>query len=502
MKNYFVGMEAEQRERYEEYGDRVARLLAITKRRPLMKEEFDKLQKFLACMRMICDTPFILDPECRLCPKLSELAEILEDVMQSGTSKALIFSEWERMLHLTRDLAKEMKLKFAWHTGSVPQRQRREEINRFKQDPECRLFISTDSGATGLNLQAANIVINLDLPWNPAKLEQRIARAWRKHQTRSVEVINLVCEDSIEHRMVAMLAQKQQLADGVLDGRGDLHSMKMPSGKTAFIERLQGLMGTVAPKAVARAESPKLDVDSRGIDALDRFRQDMLSRLDNRLLGLESHTQPNGRCSILAVVDDSPDRVKPIIERLLRECFDGAEEPPLLELVDRHTLETIQRLSQAGFLKVETAHARTLYTTPLISSPVKEERERLREQARMIMTETARKIKLSAHLQAGGFSVEALPILSDAVELSLKALCCLAGEKIDTSSDPVPLAQVEGLLTTKQLVSGDAAFFIARLRDSKKSAETVAEETANSLVTTGFQFMDRAEQAVARSLIS
>jgi superfamily II DNA/RNA helicase len=395
-----------------------------------------------------------------------------------------------------------MRLKFAWHTGSVPQRKRREEINRFKQDPECRLFISTDSGATGLNLQAANIVINLDLPWNPAKLEQRIARAWRKHQTRSVEVINLVCEDSIEHRMVAMLAQKQQLADGVLDGRGDLHSMKMPSGKTAFIERLQGLMGTVAPKAVARAESPKLDVDSRGIDAFDRFRQDMLSRLDNRLLGLESHTQPNGRCSILAVVDDSPDRVKPIVERLLRECFDGPEEPPLLELVDRHTLETIQRLSQAGFLKVETAHARTLYTTPLISSPVKEERERLREQARMIMTETARKIKLSAHLQAGGFSVEALPILSDAVELSLKALCCLAGEKIETSSDPVPLAQVEGLLTTKQLVSGDAAFFIARLRDSKKNAETVAEETANSLVTTGFQFMDRAEQAVARSLIS
>jgi len=49
------------------------------------------------------------------------------------------------------------------------------KINRFKQDPACRLFLSTDSGATGLNLQTANVVINLDLPWNPAKLEQRIA---------------------------------------------------------------------------------------------------------------------------------------------------------------------------------------------------------------------------------------------------------------------------------------------------------------------------------------
>jgi len=43
-------------------------------------------------MRMICDTPFILDPECKLCPKLSELAQILENMMQSGTSKALVFS--------------------------------------------------------------------------------------------------------------------------------------------------------------------------------------------------------------------------------------------------------------------------------------------------------------------------------------------------------------------------------------------------------------------------
>ena len=66
------------------------------------------------------------------------------------------------------------------------------EINTFKSDPGCRVFLSTDSGAAGLNLQNASVVINCDLPWNPAKLEQRIARAWRKHQTRAVTVIHLV----------------------------------------------------------------------------------------------------------------------------------------------------------------------------------------------------------------------------------------------------------------------------------------------------------------------
>ena len=87
----------------------------------------------------------------------------------------------------------------------MPQDRRRAEIARFKRDPDCRLFLSTDSGSVGLNLQIASSVINLDLPWNPAKLEQRIARAWRKNQMRTVDVINLVTEDSIRARDAAVL---------------------------------------------------------------------------------------------------------------------------------------------------------------------------------------------------------------------------------------------------------------------------------------------------------
>ena len=100
-----------------------------------------------------------------------------------------------------------MGLGHAWHIGTVPQPQRRAEIRRFKNDPDCRLFLSTDSGSVGLNLQVADVVINLDMPWNPAKLEQRIARAWRKHQKNPVQVINLVSEHSIEHRMLSLLEQ-------------------------------------------------------------------------------------------------------------------------------------------------------------------------------------------------------------------------------------------------------------------------------------------------------
>ena len=82
----------------------------------------------------------------------------------------LVFSEWERMLELVRELAAEMGIEAAWHTGSVPQQRRRAEIMRFKKDPRCRLFLSTDSGSLGLNLQVASAVVNVDLPWNPARL--------------------------------------------------------------------------------------------------------------------------------------------------------------------------------------------------------------------------------------------------------------------------------------------------------------------------------------------
>ena len=208
------------------------------------------LQQLLACMRMICDTPAILDPDCRVSPKLEELERILGDLLEDPDRKIIVFSEWERMLTMVRELAGEMGVEAAWHTGSLPQERRRAEINRFKHDPACRLFLSTDSGSVGLNLQVASAVINVDLPWNPAKLEQRIARAWRKNQTRSVTVVNLVTEDTIEHSILHLLGQKQALADGVLDGEGDLAALKMPSGRGAFIERMQAHDGR--PPAAAR----------------------------------------------------------------------------------------------------------------------------------------------------------------------------------------------------------------------------------------------------------
>ncbi|MGH8471338.1 MAG: DEAD/DEAH box helicase [Gammaproteobacteria bacterium] len=247
---------------------------------------------------MICDTNYILDPNDRACPKLGELEKILEECRDNAGVKVLVFSEWERMLELVRDLCRKRGLGCAWHTGSVPQLRRRAEINLFKNDPDCRVFLSTDSGSTGLNLQNASVVINCDLPWNPARLEQRIARAWRKFQSRPVTVINLVSQDTIEERMLGTLANKQALAEGVLERKGDLAAIPFGGGKQAFLDRLNQLIQPAPPASLA-APQPLFPAD-RARAFAERARE----RLNGALIRCEEQYPLEGSHSVLLVVVD------------------------------------------------------------------------------------------------------------------------------------------------------------------------------------------------------
>ena len=481
INNYFVKMAPEQQLRYEDYNFRVAKLLTMLHKRPLTKEELELLQKWLACMRMICDTPYILDRDCRLSPKLTELESILEEVLVLKENKVLIFSEWERMLDLVRETADAMDVGFAWHTGSVPQKMRREEINRFKNDPD---FLSSDSGSVGLNLQAANVVINLDLPWNPAKLEQRIARAWRKHQTRPVSVINLVCENSIEHRMLGLMSQKQQLADGVLDGRGDLDSIKMPSGRVAFIERIQELMGVDLAKAVPVAKAAKpveRPTPAALADPYEMLRDDLSARLSERLLLLEVSGNGTDRKSVLAVVDGAAAQLAPVIEKSLRDRFGENGNAPLLEILDRHTYETINKLLDSGVFKRSAPHVR-LHQSPLLADATSVLRERRRSEAWKIFEAADRKMRMSALLVDGGFPVESLPSVHEAVRTGLRALCYFSGIDEAAKQDHQPSAQIlHSQFITSGLIPDNAESILARLKESMTHDVEITDQLAREL---------------------
>ena len=100
------------------------------------------------------------------------------------------------------------------------------------------MFLSTDAGSTGLNLQAGSIMINLDLPWNPAVLEQRMARIYRLGQERNVQVINLVSRGTIEESMLGKLRFKTAMFEGVLDNGEDTIFLGNESKFTAMMDTL------------------------------------------------------------------------------------------------------------------------------------------------------------------------------------------------------------------------------------------------------------------------
>jgi superfamily II DNA/RNA helicase len=101
--------------------------------------------------------------------------------------------------------------------GGVPSRNRGALMETFRRDAKCRVFLSTDAGGVGLNLQSASAVINFEPPWNPARLEQRIGRVHRLGQAHPVHVVHLLTKDSIEERVWETLKVKKSLFKGVFD---------------------------------------------------------------------------------------------------------------------------------------------------------------------------------------------------------------------------------------------------------------------------------------------
>ena len=146
----------------------------------------------------------------------------------------VVFSEFERMTHLAGEELRKLGIGFVSLHGGVPSRQRGALIEKFRNDPACKVFLSTDAGGVGLNLQSASVVVNFEPPWNPARLEQRIGRVHRLGQSRPVHVIHMLTENSIEERVWETLALKKSLFAGVFDSPTDEVSFAKLGRKTVM----------------------------------------------------------------------------------------------------------------------------------------------------------------------------------------------------------------------------------------------------------------------------
>ena len=221
-KYFFVKMTKEQWVIHDENGDIVAKLVSKWRRYKFLCEaDQRRLQIALNFMRMAADNTYLVDKKTIHGPKVDELEIILRELIIEGGEKVVIFSQWLRMTELVEHVLKRNDIGYVHLNGNVSSSRRKDLILKFKEDSACKVFLSTDAGGVGLNLQSGSVVINMDIPWNPAVLEQRIGRVHRLGQYRTVRVINFVSESSIEERILELLKFKKSVFTGALDDAGE-----------------------------------------------------------------------------------------------------------------------------------------------------------------------------------------------------------------------------------------------------------------------------------------
>jgi superfamily II DNA or RNA helicase len=260
-KNFFVAMTPQQLTHHEENRELVARIVAKWRRYKFLSEaDQRRLMIALQNMRMSCDSTYLLDHETDFGVKADELATLLDELLEQPGAKVVVFSQWVRMHELlVRRLARK-NFGHVLFTGQVPGIQRKALVDRFRDDPRCRAFLSTDAGGVGLNLQHASAVVNMDLPWNPAVLEQRIGRVHRLGQRQPVQVVNFIAQGTIEEGMLSVLKFKKSLFAGVLDG-GEREVFLGGSRLSRFMETVEKT--TSAIDATASASSSEAPVAGR-----------------------------------------------------------------------------------------------------------------------------------------------------------------------------------------------------------------------------------------------
>jgi hypothetical protein len=239
-----------QMEYHQENADVVARI--VTRWRKL-KFLSDKDQRRLTCalqnMRMACNSTYLLDQAADHGVKADELAALFDELFAQPEAKAVVFSQWTRSHDIVIRRLEARGIGYVSFHGGIPSEKRPALVDRFRDDPDCRVFLSTDAGATGLNLQHASTLVNMDLPWNPALLEQRIARIHRMGQQRPVQIVNFVAKGTIEEGMLSILAFKRSLSAGILDG-GEGEISLGGSRLNRFmkdVENVTGHMGDTEP---------------------------------------------------------------------------------------------------------------------------------------------------------------------------------------------------------------------------------------------------------------
>lgn len=249
-------MTGEQLLHHAENADLVARVVSKWKRMGFLSDRDQQaLMIGLQRMRMSCNSTYLLDKASDFSTKFDEFLERMDGLLDDPQAKVVVFSQWLGTHELLQRRISQRPWNHVLFHGGVESAKRNDLVTRFREDPDCRFFLATDCGGVGLNLQQAHVIVNMDLPWNPAVLEQRIGRVYRMGQQRPVQVLNFVSQGTIEDGMQSVLKFKKNLFAGVLDG-GTKDVFLGGSRLSQFIKTVESVTNGIPTPHPAETESP------------------------------------------------------------------------------------------------------------------------------------------------------------------------------------------------------------------------------------------------------
>jgi SNF2 family DNA or RNA helicase len=231
----YCEMEKDQRKFYNELRDHYKKSLKDRiEKKGLKRSKIFVLEALLRLRQAACHPGLIDKKRSNISStKLEMLLPQLSEVMEEG-HKALVFSQFTSMLSIVRQHLDREKICYEYLDGRTHNRSAR--VDRFQQDPECKLFlISLKAGGQGLNLTAAEYVFLLDPWWNPAVEFQAIDRAHRIGQTRKVFAYRLIVRDTVEEKVLELQNRKRELIKSIITEENSLvRNLKMEDIELLF----------------------------------------------------------------------------------------------------------------------------------------------------------------------------------------------------------------------------------------------------------------------------
>jgi SNF2 family DNA or RNA helicase len=208
----YCSLSKEAKKYHDTYNEKAAILISKSLNTPLSFKEKALLQSYLLKCRQACNTPELIDGTQCSSDKIDKIVDFILGKIQIG-QKIAVYSEWTTMLSIIERYMDKHKIKYSRFDGSLSSITRLKRIEEFQNDPDCSVFFSSDAGGIGIDgLQTiCNTIIHTELPWNPAKLDQRNGRLHRIGQTKNVEVHNFVTTDSIETKIEELLINKKKV---------------------------------------------------------------------------------------------------------------------------------------------------------------------------------------------------------------------------------------------------------------------------------------------------